>query len=259
MNLYTVDVIYDDSLTDTDQMEKALNSGGYPVREIIRPNTPPAETPVKEHINITALEAKALISSDDGLIIVDVREYEEFCGSDGHIPNAKNYPWNSGILQKKYSELPQEKPILAVCGTGMRSDAAARFLSEQGYTVYDMSESMDAWIWERETCDTAEPDEPSESDKPAEQDSGENTGGAAGDSENTGGPGDDGGGCFISVLFFAANMTAGEETADKSPRAFLPDPVYTFEPVVEGSEVVHDFILQNKGGETLVIENLKSG
>lgn len=64
---------------------------------------------------------------------------------------------------------------------------------------------------------------------------------------------------ICALIFLAANTAAGEETADKSPSAFLPEPVYTFEPVVEGAEVVHDFILQNKGNETLFIEKLKSG
>ncbi|MEE4355188.1 MAG: hypothetical protein V2I97_01895 [Desulfococcaceae bacterium] len=64
---------------------------------------------------------------------------------------------------------------------------------------------------------------------------------------------------IFAVICLAADMAVGEETADKSPSAFLPETVYTFAPLVEGSEVVHDFILQNKGNETLFIEKLKSG
>ena len=49
------------------------------------------------------------------LIIVDVREYEdEFCGLGGHIPCAVNYPWRSGVLEQRYSELPKTADILVV-------------------------------------------------------------------------------------------------------------------------------------------------
>jgi hypothetical protein len=60
------------------------------------------------------------------------------------------------------------------------------------------------------------------------------------------------------LIGLASTVTAGNET-ERSPAAFLPEQIYTFEPVVEGSEVVHDFILYNRGNETLFIENLKSG
>lgn len=63
----------------------------------------------------------------------------------------------------------------------------------------------------------------------------------------------------LIVILWVAGSAAGEEAAVPSPSAFLPEQVYTFEPVMEGAEVSHDFILQNKGNETLLIEKLKSG
>ena len=65
--------------------------------------------------NVSVEEAKTMIDSNSGLIIVDVREYEtEFCSAGGHIPGAVNYPWNSGVLQQRFNELPQTADILLV-------------------------------------------------------------------------------------------------------------------------------------------------
>ena len=60
--------------------------------------------------------------------------------------------------------------------------------------------------------------------------------------------------------FLAATAaSAGNESPVSSPVAFLPETIHTFKPVIEGTEVVHDFTLRNAGSETLYIENLKSG
>jgi hypothetical protein len=63
----------------------------------------------------------------------------------------------------------------------------------------------------------------------------------------------------IPVLMLILCVTGGAAGEEPSPSAFLPEQVYTFEPVIEGAEVSHDFILQNKGNETLLIEKLSSG
>lgn len=63
---------------------------------------------------------------------------------------------------------------------------------------------------------------------------------------------------LFGIIYFAS-ICAGEETADCFPSAFLREQTYAFESVVEGSEVIHNFILQNKGNETLFIENVKAG
>ncbi len=44
----------------------------------------------------------------------------------------------------------------------------------------------------------------------------------------------------------------------KQPLAFLPVALYEFEPIVEGQEVQHDFIVQNKGSAVLEIRNVKT-
>jgi len=104
------------------------------------------------HTDITAEAARELIDSTDDLIVIDVREPSEYSGAGGHIPGALNYPLNSGVLQARYEELPIDGPILVVCGSGSRSNRAAKFLDSMGFsTVYDMQGGMSAWIWETET------------------------------------------------------------------------------------------------------------
>lgn len=43
------------------------------------------------------------------------------------------------------------------------------------------------------------------------------------------------------------------------PKAYLPENVYEFAPVMEGLQVVHEFVVHNKGDEPLNILNIKSG
>ena len=47
--------------------------------------------------------------------------------------------------------------------------------------------------------------------------------------------------------------------AKTGPKAYLPENVYDFQPVAEGTEVVHEFVLFNKGDAPLDIMNVKSG
>lgn len=67
---------------------------------------------------------------------------------------------------------------------------------------------------------------------------------------------------FLSaILFFLATtfILAGAEAPKDKPFAFITGPIFDFKQVVEGNEVVHDFILQNKGTTPLKIVKLKSG
>ncbi len=105
------------------------------------------------HIDITPEQARDLIDTTPDLIVVDVREPYEYCGAAGHIPGALNYPWNSGVLEGRYEELPADGPVLVVCAAGGRSNRAANFLDSKGLaTVYDMLGGMSVWQWETAPC-----------------------------------------------------------------------------------------------------------
>jgi rhodanese-related sulfurtransferase len=105
------------------------------------------------HMGVTPKQAKELIDSTDRLVVLDVREVSEYCDPAGHIPGALNYPWNSGILQARYAELPADSPILVVCRRGRRSNRAASFLgTRRSSQIYDMRGGMRAWPWETARC-----------------------------------------------------------------------------------------------------------
>lgn len=64
---------------------------------------------------------------------------------------------------------------------------------------------------------------------------------------------------LFAGFFAAVAASAGNESPVPYPVAFLPETIHTFTPVIEGTEVVHDFTLRNTGNDTLYIENFRSG
>jgi rhodanese-related sulfurtransferase len=108
---------------------------------------------VRAHTDISREQARDMIGSGARLTVVDVREVSEYCGSTRHISGALNLPWNSGVLQAKYKELPTNSPILVVCQSGGRSNQAADFLDSKGFSqVYDMLGGMRGWLWQAVGC-----------------------------------------------------------------------------------------------------------
>ncbi len=105
------------------------------------------------HTDVTPEMARNKIDSNERLIVVDVREYQnEYCDV-GHIPGAVNYPWNSGVLEQRYTELPAHGEILVVCRSGGRSHQASTFLDSKGFLhIFDMQGGMNAWQWETVGC-----------------------------------------------------------------------------------------------------------
>ena len=83
-------------------------------------------------LNITAEEAKKLMDSEEGCIILDVRTREEY--DQGHIPGAILIP-NTEIEAKAADLLPDKgQLILVYCRSGRRSKLAAQSLADLGYT-----------------------------------------------------------------------------------------------------------------------------
>ena len=104
------------------------------------------------HTDVSTEQAKAMIDTNNQLILIDVRTLGEYCGIGGHIPGALNYPWPD-VFQSVYTELPPDADILLVCGVGGRSNQAADFLDSHGYLhVYDMTGGMSAWTYGTVGC-----------------------------------------------------------------------------------------------------------
>ena len=81
---------------------------------------------------ISGAEAKALMDSESGYIILDVREQYEY--DEGHIPGAILIPYGE-IADRAEKELPnKDQLILVYCRSGRRSKIAAEELVKLGYT-----------------------------------------------------------------------------------------------------------------------------
>lgn len=93
-------------------------------------------------------EAKELMNSEEGYIILDVRTQSEY--ANGHIPGAICVP-NEGISDVMPPELPDlEQLILVYCRSGNRSKQAAKKLSEIGYTNIKEFGGINTWDGEIE-------------------------------------------------------------------------------------------------------------
>jgi hypothetical protein len=57
----------------------------------------------------------------------------------------------------------------------------------------------------------------------------------------------------------AASVTAPSGDSEKVPVAVIPEEKYEFKTVAEGVEIVHDFVIQNKGTADLEILAVKPG
>lgn len=73
---------------------------------------------------------KAIEMNANGGIYVDVRNPPEL--KEGFAPYAVNIPL--GELKQRFGELPKDKDLLVYCRSGRRSEAAVKFLMDQGYT-----------------------------------------------------------------------------------------------------------------------------
>ena len=84
------------------------------------------------YVNITAEEAKKIMDTEEGYVILDVREQDEY--DAGHIPGAILIPYTQ--IEAKANEMLTDKDqlILVYCRSGRRSKIAAEALAELGYT-----------------------------------------------------------------------------------------------------------------------------
>lgn len=92
-----------------------------------------SEAPQKaEYEQISAQQAKEIMDSETGYVIVDARTQEEF--DAGHIEGAILIP-EYEIAQRAEKELPdKEQLILVYCRSGRRSKIASQALVDLGYT-----------------------------------------------------------------------------------------------------------------------------
>lgn len=100
------------------------------------------------YVNITAEEAKRIMDSEEGYIILDVRTQEEY--DEGHIPGAIVIS-HEEIAEKAEDVLTdKDQLILVYCRSGRRSEIAAEALVELGYTNIKEFGGIIDWPYEVE-------------------------------------------------------------------------------------------------------------
>ena len=100
------------------------------------------------YVNITAEEAKQIMDSEEGYIILDVRTQEEY--NPGHIPGAIMIS-HEEIAEKAEGVLTdKDQLILVYCRSGRRSKIAAEALVELGYTNIKEFGGISDWPYEVE-------------------------------------------------------------------------------------------------------------
>ena len=100
------------------------------------------------YVNITAEEAKEIMDSEEGYIILDVRTQEEY--DEGHIPGAIVIS-HEEIAEKAEGVLTdKDQLILVYCRSGRRSKIAAEALVELGYTNIKEFGGIVDWPYEVE-------------------------------------------------------------------------------------------------------------
>ena len=109
-------------------------------------DTPEDMTGKAAYHKISAEEAYEMMSSQEVVVVVDVRTREEYDG--GHIENAVLVP-NESIGSEMPETLPdKEATLLVYCRSGRRSKDAAQKLLALGYqSVYDFGGVID-WPYE---------------------------------------------------------------------------------------------------------------
>lgn len=101
------------------------------------------------YMQITVAEAKKMMDEQEGILILDVREQNEY--NEGHIPGAVLLPVGT-ISEDTAAAVIENKNTIALvyCRSGNRSKTAAQALADLGYTqVYEFGGIRD-WPYEVE-------------------------------------------------------------------------------------------------------------
>lgn len=99
---------------------------------------------------ITSQELHSRITKGEKIVILDVREKNEYLGK--HIPQAVWFPKSKfdkhdlGLL-KRLKKIKKESVVLTYCGAGHRSSYVAKKLREMGYDAYTLDGIS---FWEKE-------------------------------------------------------------------------------------------------------------
>ena len=101
------------------------------------PGLPVSDTP---QISPEGLHRR--LQAGDGTQVLDVRTDDEW--ADGHVPGALHIM--GGYLPDRIDEVPRDRPVVVMCGSGYRSTIAASVLERAGVeNITNLTGGMKAW------------------------------------------------------------------------------------------------------------------
>lgn len=90
------------------------------------------------------IDPRELSQKKDQVVLIDVRQPEEYQGDLGHIPGSTLIALDT--LPENMSQIPQDRTVVFVCRSGSRSAKAAAFAIEHGFkNVYNLKGGMILW------------------------------------------------------------------------------------------------------------------
>jgi rhodanese-related sulfurtransferase len=104
--------------------------------------------PFFDNFNISPAEAKKNIARDPHILLVDVRDRNEF--AQGHIKGAINIPLSQLAATIDTVAESMDTPIYTYCHSGPRSVNACQILKQLGYTHVRNLGGIMAWPYEIE-------------------------------------------------------------------------------------------------------------
>jgi len=94
------------------------------------------------HVSVDPTDAVRLINNE--AMVIDLRNAESY--ARGHIVNAKNIPFDEFEARKDKVAKFKNKPVIAVCDSGITSNKAVASLRKSGFdSVYGLKGGMTAW------------------------------------------------------------------------------------------------------------------
>src|SRR6266568_9265037 len=92
--------------------------------------------------DITSGEAKVYLAKERNIFLLDVRTPEEY--RQAHLKGAVLIPISE--IERRFKEIPRDRPVLVYCAVGSRSRQAAGFLESKGFRqVYNMADGIVGW------------------------------------------------------------------------------------------------------------------
>jgi rhodanese-related sulfurtransferase len=89
-----------------------------------------------------------LLENGEEVLMVDVREADEYAASDKHLEGAQNMPMGKVFVEAAQGHLPKDKKIVTICKTGGRCEIVAKELREKGYDIDFLEGGVEGWMQE---------------------------------------------------------------------------------------------------------------